>query len=108
MNDAFVHLVFVLLLGVVVAIEAKHKLLPRCVPLEVLLPLSARARACVCVCVREREKTTGRVSLERVHVAMVRQQRTVLTHVALTSPLSLIQSAVAAMQRWARSALSRA
>jgi hypothetical protein len=51
MNDAFVHLVFVLLLGVVVAIEAKHKLLPRCVPLEVLLPLSARARARVCVCV---------------------------------------------------------
>jgi hypothetical protein len=49
MNDAFVHLVFVILLGVVVAIEAKHKLLPRYVPLEVLLLLS------VCLCVRERE-----------------------------------------------------
>jgi hypothetical protein len=62
MNDAFVHLVFVLLLGVVVAIEAKHKLLPRCVPLEVLLPLSARARVCVCVCVcvRERERENDR------------------------------------------------
>ena len=54
MNDAFVHLVFVLLLGVVVAIEAKHKLLPRCVPLEVLLLLS------VCLWVRERERSNVR------------------------------------------------
>ena len=52
MDDAFVHVVFALLLGVVVAMEAKHKLLPRCVAKRE----TARERQ------RERERPWGRTT----------------------------------------------